>query len=190
MISNISHKRKMVMDRDNLVALLKGLGIGLINSFILYEFLTKVIIDAGTFENEMLLLPFILLSGIMMGIAQYGADEGLGYVSLFLFLGGYIAIAVVAIVASITYQNPMYLFTLGSISSVFMFWYIALENGNSNVWLISITGALIITISAILLEVLLASSAVFGIVLVAILTAINVGYVIYSRITKGSIVDV
>ena len=178
------------MDKDNFIALLKGLGIGLLNSFILFELLTKALPNAGSLENEMLLLPFIILSGIMMGIAQYGADEGLGYVSLFLFLGGYIAIGVVAVVASISYQNPLYLFTLGSISSVFMFWYIALENGNSNVWLISITGALIITISAILLNVLLASSAVFGIILVAILTAINVGYVIWSRITKGSILDV
>ena len=142
------------------------------------------------FQNQFLLLPFLILSGIMMGIAQYGADEGLGYFALFLFLGGYIAILLISIIASISYQNPLYLFMTGSISSVFMFWYIALEKGNSNVWLISVTAALIIAITAILLGVILSASAVWGIIITSILVVANLGYVIWSRITKGSIVDV
>lgn len=177
------------MDRDNLIALLKGIGIGLVNSFVLFE-LMKLVLEKNPLPNPYLIIPFLLLSGIMMGISQYGADEGLGYVGLFLFLGGYVAIGVISIVASVSYQNPIYLFTIGSISSVFMFWYIALEKGISNVWLISITGALIITISAILLSLLLTFSQVWGIIIVSIMVAINLIYVIWSRITKGSILDI
>ena len=178
------------MDRDNFFALLKGLGIGLANSLLLYFIFFKMIFKPEMFQNQLLLLPFLILSGIMMGIAQYGADEGLGYFALFLFLGGYLAIAIIAIVASISYQNPLYLFTIGSISAVFMFWYIALEKGNSNVWLISITGALIIAITAIVLFEILRVSAVWGIILTSIMVVANLSYVIWSRITKGSIVDV
>ena len=107
-----------------------------------------------------------------------------------MFVGGYIAIGIIAIVASIHYQNPIYLFTIGSVSSVFMFWYIALGNGNSNVWLISVTGALIIIASALLLGALLSVSHVWGIIVVSLMTAINLIYVIRSRIVNGSILDI
>ena len=177
------------MDKDNLIAFLKGLGVGLVNSFVLFELL-KLIIKEDTLPNTYLILPFLIITGIMMGIAQFGADEGIGYVGLFLFVGGYIAIGIIAIVASIHYQNPIYLFTLGSVSSVFMFWYIALGNGNSNVWLISVTGALIIIASALLLGALLSVSHVWGIIVVSLMTAINLIYVIRSRIVNGSILDI
>ena len=56
------------MDKDNLIALLKGLGVGLVNSFVLFELL-KLIIKEDTLPNTYLILPFLIITGIMMGIA-------------------------------------------------------------------------------------------------------------------------
>ena len=177
------------MDKENFLALLKSLGLGAVYSLIFW-FITAEISKGFEIENTNFLIPYVILAGILMAISLYGSDDGIGYVGAFLFFGGYIAIGVVAIVASIVCHNPVYLGTIGGISPIFILWYKALGNGNSNLWVIGVLGGIIISALTLGLMAILFYSQVFGIILTCISVAITAFVIIKSRIENGSILDI
>ena len=177
------------MDKENFFAFIKSVGLGAVYAFGLAFFIMEML-KGKNIPNQGLLIPYFVISGFMMAVSLFGADDGIGYLGLFIFAGGYIAIGVIAVVASIVYKAPTYLFTIGSISPVYLLWYFALGKGNSNVFVIGFLGILIVSVSALILIMLLEFSTVFGIILSSLLTAITSFIVIKSRIQNGSILDI